>query len=59
MANAWVQLVTETYHNNKSKKNYSFKQAIKDAKKIYKQKPSDKNVKNNKTRKNNSRKNKK
>lgn len=59
MANTWVQLVTKTYHDNKSKKNYSFKQAIKDAKKIYKKTSSSKNIENNKTRKNNSRKNKK
>lgn len=35
--NHWTRLVTKTYRKNKkSNKNYSFKQAIMDAKKIYK-----------------------
>lgn len=32
----WIQLVTKTYNENKSKAGYAFKDAIKDAKKIYK-----------------------
>lgn len=36
MANAWIKLVTKTYNNNKTKKGYSFKKAIMDAKKVYK-----------------------
>jgi len=35
MANAWVQLVTKTFNDNKIKNGYTFKHAIKDAKKIY------------------------
>ena len=36
MGNAWVKLVTKTFNDNKKKAGYSFKQAIKDAKKVYK-----------------------
>jgi hypothetical protein len=34
--NAWTDLVTDTYNKNKHQKNYTFKKAIKDAKKVYK-----------------------
>jgi hypothetical protein len=35
--NAWTKLVTKTYKSNhKKNKNYSFKQAIQDSRKIYK-----------------------
>jgi hypothetical protein len=35
--NSWIQLVTNTYRKmRKTNKNYSFKQAIKDSKKMYK-----------------------
>lgn len=34
--NDWTRLVTETYKKNKHQKNYTFKKAIKDAKKVYK-----------------------
>jgi hypothetical protein len=36
MGNAWVKLVTKTFNDNKFKNGYTFKNAIKDAKKIYK-----------------------
>ena len=34
--NDWTRLVTETYNKNKHQKNYTFKKAINDAKKVYK-----------------------
>jgi hypothetical protein len=48
--NKWTHLVTVTFRNNKKKnKNYTFKQAILDAKKVYKKKggESDNNNNNN------------
>ena len=44
MGNAWVKLVTKTFNDNKQKAGYSFKQAIKDAKKIYKKTKTAKNM---------------
>lgn len=32
----WIKLVTQTYNANKNKPGYEFKDAIKDAKKVYK-----------------------
>lgn len=33
---SWIDLVKSTYDKNKTKKNYSLKMAMKDAKKVYK-----------------------
>ena len=44
MGNTWVKLVTKTFNDNKKKAGYSFKQAIKDAKKIYKKTKTAKNM---------------
>ena len=44
MGNAWIQLVTKTYNDNKLKDGYTFKHAIKDAKKIYKKTGTVKNI---------------
>jgi len=36
MANAWIKLVTKTFNDNKRIRGYTFKNAIMDAKKVYK-----------------------
>lgn len=36
MGNPWIELVNKTFDENREKPGYSFKKAIKDAKKIYK-----------------------
>ena len=44
MGNPWIELVNKTFEENKDRAGYSFKKAIKDAKKIYKKTKTAKNV---------------
>ncbi len=52
----WTTLVTKVYNENKSKPGYKFKQAMKDAAKIYKKPSSTEGTKKRKSRRRGTRK---
>ena len=52
----WTTLVTKVYHENKSKPGYKFKNAMKDAAKIYKKHGASEGTKKRKSRRQGTRK---